>query len=159
MKLNGIKYANRQPDMCRFLLHHGAEVDHVGLLPWRSLSGADDDPRLGTFTGTALETCVDDDGFDEDTFDQVLECRKLLLDHGCDPMTPSIYVDSPGIEDPEHVGPNYTYPNLPMCWGIFRNGDMVSRCPGRQHSLGQISKAYVWHSPRLEPCWTVVPNQ
>lgn len=74
-KADGPKHANTQPDMCRFLLQHGADVDHVG----------GDIFGLGTTTATALLVRANDDDMDEFELKRTLTCRKLLLEAGCDP--------------------------------------------------------------------------
>lgn len=74
------KYATKQPDMCRFLLEHGADVDHFAPIP-----------EYGLRSGNALSTYVD-----ELPQKMILEspgqqqqcesiCQRLLLNAGCDP--------------------------------------------------------------------------
>jgi hypothetical protein len=65
--------------MCRFLLQHGADVDHLApplsIMPdWRV-------PVNPQHLATAL--CQDSDGIRDG---QSLESRKLLLEAGCNPL-------------------------------------------------------------------------
>jgi hypothetical protein len=65
--------------MCRFLLRHGADVDQFSYIP----------DGTSRYTATALEIfCneVEMQSDEPDEYKRVIECRKLLLDYGCDPM-------------------------------------------------------------------------
>lgn len=73
--LTGFKYANEQPEMCRFLLQRGVDVDHV--TPKR---GDSDWP-----ISTALMQMSNDFEAGEQELRRNLECRKLLLQAVCDP--------------------------------------------------------------------------
>lgn len=81
--------------MCRFLLQHGADVDHVanytGPFGFRS-----------DYIGPALDACVNDDEAEDDELKSILICRKLLLEAGCDPTIP--IVDEQGRHDGDVVG-------------------------------------------------------
>lgn len=63
--------------MCRFLLQNGADVDHVACKPGFS-------PGEFPMT-TALFQCINDFEEESETMQPYLECRKLLLQAGCDP--------------------------------------------------------------------------
>ncbi|KAK0750314.1 hypothetical protein B0T18DRAFT_124863 [Schizothecium vesticola] len=67
-------YAHMQPDMCRFLLEHGADVDHFAPIP-----------RDRMLTGNALSTY--DLPLLQTGHDRVpgIICSGLLLNAGCDP--------------------------------------------------------------------------
>lgn len=67
--------------MCRFLLQHGADVDHVASN--KGPSGYQLD-----FSGSALVTMHNDDEAEDDVLGPILVCRELLLGAGCDPMIP-----------------------------------------------------------------------
>ncbi|KAK1751467.1 hypothetical protein QBC47DRAFT_391875 [Echria macrotheca] len=69
-------YSNGQPDMCRFLLENGADVDHVA--PPR------DCPRP-LYLATALNHVVYDFNCSPRELRRMNDCRKLLLQAGCDP--------------------------------------------------------------------------
>lgn len=67
--------------MCRFLLDHGADVDHIG--------------RSKTFyidlQTTAIDIDTDDFQDDHGALKASLECQKMILQAGCDPTIPAIY--------------------------------------------------------------------
>lgn len=75
------KYATNQPDICRFLLEHGADVDHFAPIPGFDMK-----------SGNALSTTYADTLLPERT---ILEspgqrqrkriCQHLLINAGCDP--------------------------------------------------------------------------
>ncbi|KAK1830459.1 hypothetical protein QBC39DRAFT_354030 [Podospora conica] len=70
-------YACRQPDMCRFLLEHGADVGCVARVPGRERD-----------TGNALSVYEDVDqwgGGDSSARERFGACVELLLNAGCDP--------------------------------------------------------------------------
>ncbi|KAI0551201.1 ankyrin [Xylaria curta] len=78
-------YATQQPEMCRFLLSNGLDVDHVaseegviefGTFSWRALSMS----RI-----SILEVDSDDSPVPQEMFSEVIECRRLLLEAGADP--------------------------------------------------------------------------
>jgi len=66
------QYAAMQPDMCRFLLEHGADVDHFAPIP-----------SSRTLTGNALLTCRPTVYGRQDS--RTIICAGLLLNAGCDP--------------------------------------------------------------------------
>ena len=58
-------------------------MDHIGRV--RIAASEVDDPE---YTGTALETDFNDDEAQASDLSRILECRKLLLEAGCDPELP-----------------------------------------------------------------------
>ncbi|KAK4184267.1 hypothetical protein QBC35DRAFT_441782 [Podospora australis] len=69
-------YASKEPDICRFLLQHGADVDHVS-------------PPVDFAKGgvtTALDQFPNVEEASSPVLHKLLECRKLLLGAGCDPL-------------------------------------------------------------------------
>ncbi|KAK4209206.1 hypothetical protein QBC37DRAFT_55942 [Rhypophila decipiens] len=71
-------YGNEQPEMCRFLLEHGADVDHVA--PVRDAVPEE----LERFV-SAITALRNDHEIGRERLEPILECRKLLLQAGCDP--------------------------------------------------------------------------
>lgn len=74
MSLTIPQYGNEQPEMCRFLLEHGADANHVA--PRRN-----DEGRFVT----AISALFNDFEIEREELEPILECRKLLLQAGCDP--------------------------------------------------------------------------
>ncbi|KAB5567032.1 ankyrin repeat-containing domain protein [Coniochaeta sp. 2T2.1] len=103
-------YATQQPDMCRFLLQHGADVDHVT-----------QDPNFGTrrgspilYVGTALAGMPVHPRrlvLQGRTMQHAIECLKLLLENGCDPMAPMRKVKS-GVFPTSYVREVFTTGSL-----------------------------------------------
>ncbi len=69
--------------MCLFLLQHGADVDHFG-------PNAPDH----MYAGTALDQALNDDEIEEDQLQDLLQCRRLLLEAGCDPTIAIVNVEN-----------------------------------------------------------------
>ncbi|KAB5584806.1 hypothetical protein GE09DRAFT_4704 [Coniochaeta sp. 2T2.1] len=106
-------YATQQPDLCRFLLQHGPDVDHVA-----------QDPKCGTirgstilYVGTALAgmpvhlRSLGLHGRSEVTMQRAIGCVKLLLENGCDPMVPMREVNS-GVFPTSYVREVFTMGSL-----------------------------------------------
>jgi hypothetical protein len=120
-------YANTQPDICRFLLQHGADVDHIGRI--RFAYPPDDE-----YIGTALEMDANDDEEEASYLSRILECRKLLLDAGCDPELPCY---RNGLAE---GGPLFT---------ILLYGVLVSAASGLKSKHLTVSNS----RKRLDYCW------
>ncbi|KAK1759805.1 hypothetical protein QBC47DRAFT_116439 [Echria macrotheca] len=71
-------YATRQPEMCRFLLEKGADVDYFGDLD-------EVEPWHGRSYGTVLDKERSDRGLDDAELDLINQCRRMLLEAGADP--------------------------------------------------------------------------
>jgi hypothetical protein len=72
------------------LLQHGVNVDHVASYRGSAYIELD-------YTGTALLSHVNDDEAEGDELKDILTCRKLLIEAGCDPTIPIF--DNEGREE------------------------------------------------------------
>lgn len=78
------KYATKQPDMCRFLLEHGADVDHFApFSEFGTNSG-----KLGNALATYWDAILSGNIVPESPGQQQREriCQRLLINAGCDPI-------------------------------------------------------------------------
>lgn len=78
------KYATKQPDMCRFLLEHGADVDHFAPV---SEFGTNSGP-LGNALAKYRDAIIFGNEVPESRGQQQREriCQRLLINAGCDPI-------------------------------------------------------------------------
>lgn len=102
--------AGSQPAMCRFLIESGADVDHVGYA--RGVPGYRYRLYVGNryirtacqgrvihanLVGISLTPLVCTNRHRNiDYSEEVLDCRRYLLDAGCDPTIPVFYQDYKG---------------------------------------------------------------
>jgi hypothetical protein len=111
------QYANWRPEMCLFLLQHGADVDHFA-------PNATDH----MFAGTALDQALNHDEADQDQLQDLLECRRLLLEAGCDPTVAMVHVeDHSSLMSPAEE--------------TFFNGELVGRIPRQLKIVASIITA------------------
>ncbi|KAM7186422.1 hypothetical protein V8F33_011815 [Rhypophila sp. PSN 637] len=97
-------YGNREPAIVRFLLDHGADVDHVA-----RMIGLDDPKYPRT---TALECDINYYEAEEDELESIIQCLKMLLQAGGDPTW----------EDPDYDDPDNERENKPVLASIFESG-------------------------------------
>ena len=72
-----------QPDICRFLLSHNADVNVFG----RHVPGSEEEAILTTSSSNQWEAS-------KEVLDRMLECKGLLLDAGADPTDYTSYAGS-----------------------------------------------------------------
>jgi hypothetical protein len=81
-----LHYAMDNPEICKFLVENGADVDEVACLLWnRAYQG----PPLIEYSVDYEDTYEDDWNGDKRRLD-MFECRRLLLQDGADPTLPGI---------------------------------------------------------------------
>ncbi|KAI1738713.1 ankyrin [Xylaria scruposa] len=76
-------YATKQPEMCRFLLSNGLDVDHV-VSRLRTNKSPGSLPTISDLS-SILEIGCHDLFVPKEEFNEVIECRRLLLEAGADP--------------------------------------------------------------------------
>ncbi|KAI0188663.1 hypothetical protein EV127DRAFT_433990 [Xylaria flabelliformis] len=76
-------YSIYQPEMCRFLLSKGLDVDHVASIQGRELLGPE--PRYIPPQSSVFLAGIYDDTAPQEELDRVMKCRTLLLEAGADP--------------------------------------------------------------------------
>ncbi|RSL86776.1 hypothetical protein CEP52_015711 [Fusarium oligoseptatum] len=74
-------YSVREPEMCKFLLDSGLDVDHVA--NDSGFDGLDESP--GAMVQPLQAVYLPDAGMEPEELRRVIECRKLLLRAGADP--------------------------------------------------------------------------